>query len=213
MHRQENKIKRLKKRGFTLVELMMTIAIMMVLVVAGKSTLFSTNAASERDSAINAIANILTFARVGAMSHGVAYEVSIEGLGLTSETSKKNIAIYKMTSNICNYPSFVDQPVKTLNLQQKYPGVTITKVHVLQDYTSKGAHVWFCFQPDGTVRDATGNFLNNSDIVWNGAHTGNGVQIFLRSFQTSNGKPVGTESIAIAPYMGSPRVVRGRGNL
>lgn len=213
MKRQSASVKKNKSSGFTLVELMMVITILMVLVIASGSSLFSTNLASERDGAVNALANIMTFARVNAMAHGVAYEVSILGVGGTSDTSPRNVEVYKLSSNMCQYPSFTAKPVKSLDLRMDYPSVTITKVHVLRDYTSQGSHVYFCFRPDGTVRSAQGNPLHNSDIVWNGARTGNGVQIFLSSFTASNGQLTGTESVAIAPYLGSPRVIRAKGNL
>ena len=202
-----------KNKGFTLVELMMTITVLMVLVIAGSSSIFSTNLAGEKDGAVNAFANLMSFAKINSMAHGVAYEASIKGLGMTSETAPRKVEIYKLSSNICNFPSFTAKPVKTLDLRRDFPSVTITKVHVLQDYTGQGSNVLFCFKPDGTTGDAQGNRLNMNDVFWQGAHTGNGVQVYFRSFRASDGQPVGTESVAIIPYIGSPRVIGGKGNL
>ena len=202
-----------KMRGFTLVELMVTITILMVLVIASGTGIFSTDQLGELDGAANTFANLMSFARANAMATGVAFEVAIKGIGNADNSSTREIDVYKGSTNMCVRPPITQKPVKSLNLRINFPSITVTKVHVLSDITTQGATAWFCFKPDGSVRDDAGNMLGSSDISWQGTHTGNGIQVYFRNFDPTKAMPIGPQSIVVVPYLGAAKVVRSSGNL
>ncbi len=200
------------KRGFTLVELMAVITILMVLVIASGNGIFGTSQLGELDGASNAFADLMTFARVNAMATGVAFEVGVKGVDNVGNDIRE-VDVYKGTNNLCVRPSGMQTPVKRLDLRRRFPSVTVTRVHVINDVKTQGGTAWFCFKPDGSVRDSAGNMLLSNDVYWQGAHTGNGIQVFFRAFDPSTAMPIGPQSIVVVPYLGAARVVRGSGNL
>jgi len=192
---EKDKRKRAPK-GFTLVELMVAVTVLMVLVVATGTGIFGSDANTDRKAAATEFANIVDFAKVRAMARGVAFMVRIRGIGSSSYSGVKDISVYRMSSNVCSTPAYTAKPVKQVRLSTDYPGVTIGTV-TIDGVAISSSTVYFCVKPDGTVRDSSGSLPSNTG--------GNVVEVTFRTYDIHGGT-VGAPLKAVVPYIGSPRL-------
>jgi len=194
--RQDNPDHQKKPKGFTLTELMITMAILMVIVAASSAGMFGSSKVSECNGAANAFAGLMDYAKVNSMANNVAFMIKIQGVGSKNESSTKEIDVYKLSSNGCSLPPFTASPLKKVDLRGGFSGITVSGVDINGSHVS-GNNAWFCIKPDGTVRDSIGNLPSST--------SGNMVEVIFRAFDTKQNL-VGPQVKAVVPYMGSPRV-------
>ena len=182
-------------RGFTVTELLVTIAILMVLVIAAGRAIVGTPAYQVAFSAGSETADLLAFARTMAMSSGNAVMVKIQGIGATDPDSHPGIYTYQMHSNQCGIPTTADTKLKGIDLFNFATGSMIYRVVFSDGTRISTGNLWLCYRPNGSL-----NFQTGTTIIPDG-------EMIFR-YIGHNGRPAGPYiRVRLLPF-GDPRVVK-----
>jgi prepilin-type N-terminal cleavage/methylation domain-containing protein len=188
---------RLKRgRGFTLVELMMTVAMLAVLAVV---TLPPVLRALQRREAVNAAQAVIDFVEFGktqAASRNRGYQLTWTYTA-TPETNGK-LTLKEADSTACF--TFVETPadIRVLDLKAEFPTVHLKEVRPWG--TGAGA---ICLKPDGRVLDASSSLpIQASDP---GSRYGAGDAVFVLQRASAAGYE-GQKHVVHLPFNGAARV-------
>lgn len=155
----------LRARGFTLLELMITLVLVAVLAAISAPAIGRILQRADARSTARTVANKLRVARDHAMSRGQV--VLIEVNSQTGSSDQFGELIMHRTTNVALHCGEVD----TSDTAQV--GEVMHVEELSDDIEIKQAPEWLCFSPDGTVLDQTGALLTSScpaasEMIWLG---------------------------------------------
>ncbi|ASJ97572.1 GspH/FimT family pseudopilin [Shewanella marisflavi] len=153
---------RKNKKGFTLVELMVTVAVAAILLAVGVPSLTSIYEAIRVNNNIEKINNILAFARNQAISYGATVNVCVMKNGNACDTGanwNKGIRIYTKDTNN------VEHELRTLdafNVNDKLKGPTAEITFSPEGLSSSGT---FIYCPGGKANGSKSVTVSSSGLV------------------------------------------------
>lgn len=139
-----------RSAGFTLVELMMTVALIGVLALLAAPGVMKASQERELANATQAVMNVIEFSRTQAAARNRAYRVrpvvtgGIQGSGSFEIIEGLNAACRGFLAPGPN--GVVPLPVRTLDLGRDHPGVRIVSLDPIDLESAP-----LCFKPDGRV--------------------------------------------------------------
>ena len=188
-------------RGFTLVELMVTVAMIIVLVIVTIPPVMKAVREREVADAAQAVMDILDFAKVQAAARNRAYQVvPTLTTGQWGPGKQGTIQLNEGPSSACiNFASGV-QNVRRLDFGQDYESV-----HLVSVTPADIVQATICIKPDGRVlRVDTQMPVASSDTQYAAGDVRFVVQRYEHGPTVSNG-PVGIQHVIVLPYNGAAR--------
>lgn len=165
-------------RGFTLTELLVTLVVLMVLVVAVGRIISGRAPYEEPRDAAYQVVDLLTYARTIAMSSSKAVMVRIRGISNTySSGLKRDVTVYQNDDNLCHIPTN-NKILRYLDIGGNFPSTLIFRV-IIDGSRVTDDHTWLCYKPDGSLR-----YQDGSSIISSG-------EIQFRYFVPKSGKAAG----------------------
>jgi len=206
-----NTMQRELDRGFTLIEGLVALAILVVLVSVTLPPIFSAIREREAHTAANAILDLVEFAKVQAAARNHAYEVvpvitsgTFGGLG--QQGTNGWVTVHEGTTMACiNFPSCpvdtVNPPpgchIRTIDLSIEHPWVHLVGLSPQNLVTTS-----LCIKPDGRVlRTDTQMPVQSGHQLY----AAGDARIIVQRFEGGD-TPVGTQSAVVIPFNGAARV-------
>lgn len=147
-------------RGFTLLELMITIALVAILVAVTLPAMTRTMERIDARSTARSLANVFRQARDQATSRGEVVLVQIE-----DSTNRGQLSIHR-TDNGALRCNGLNPPSNTTQIGDSTSVESLSGELEVEDVAERdagGKPDWLCFTPEGTVRDPTGDIIQHSD--------------------------------------------------
>lgn len=184
--------------GFTLIELMITVAMLAVLVVVTIPPIMRAVERREVVEAAQAVLDLVEFAKVQAAARNRAYQlVPVKSTGRPGENG--SITLNEGPTSAClnfNDPSAI-QNVRSLVLAQDYPAIHLNLL-VPEDLD----RATLCIKPDGRVlRTDTGLPIPSGDSRYGAGDARIGLQRL-----GSSGQFEGVRNIVVIPFNGAARL-------
>jgi prepilin-type N-terminal cleavage/methylation domain-containing protein len=183
-------------RGFSLVELMVTIAMMGILAVIALPSVMEALQRREVVDAGQAVLDLVEFSRVQAASRNLAYEIRVTA---GSDDQPGSFQVLENRSPACIGFETAGSPallVRTLDLAKDFPTVRVI---------SADPTVPLCFKPDGRVFQVD-NDNTPSIITSTNDYAGGNAQIKMQRMNRLH-RPEGPTHAVVIPFSGLARVV------
>jgi prepilin-type N-terminal cleavage/methylation domain-containing protein len=192
-----------RPNGFTLVELLMTVALIGVLAVLATPPIMRATQERELSNATQSVLNMVEYARVQAAARNRAYRLRPAVTGGTQGSGSFEL-IEGLTSACRNFltpapDGTVALTVRTLDLGREHPGVRVVSLAPIDLESAP-----LCFKPDGRVyqvrNDSTPVIVpSTSDLA------GGDARIRLQRFN-ARGRGEGAIRVIRVPFNGMARV-------
>ncbi|MBM4396177.1 MAG: prepilin-type N-terminal cleavage/methylation domain-containing protein [Deltaproteobacteria bacterium] len=177
--------------GFTLVELMATVAILAVLVLV---TIPPVLRAVQRREGINAAQTILDtveFAKVQASARNRAFQVAWT-LSTGDLSQNGEVRVLEGVTSACT--AFATTPERTVDLKVDYQSIHLSSIQPI-------GLTAFCIRPDGRVLDMSGQPIASSDAEYRAGD----VHMVLRRYVGVN-QEEGPRHHVVVPFNGAARI-------
>jgi len=195
-----------RARGFTLVEMMIVVTIIMILTMYALPNVMGAMKTQPIKAATNAVMDTFLFAKMGAANDFNAYGVLVDP---TSGGGQGSLQVFEGTSPACSSIDFATgTPVRTLDFGSADRGVDFGQddadIRIIQLIPSTVQRL--CFTPSGRMVDAT----TNKPVPSQDSHYGAGDYIIsISRFDAVTGVAVGLVHHVIVPYSGRARFTYG----
>lgn len=188
----------MRDRGFTLVELMITVAMLAILVVVTLPPVLRAVERREVVHAAQAVLDLIEFAKVQAASRNRAYQiVPVKSNGQPGGNG--SVTLNEGTTSAClNFedPQAV-RNVRTVDLARDFPAI-----HLVALIPSDLDQATLCIKPDGRVlRTDTQLPVPSGDSRYGAGDA----RIILQRYSMS-GVPEGVQNVVIIPFNGAARL-------
>ena len=193
---------RAKERGFTLIELMIVVAIMIVVVAAAMPNVLGVKHNRPLVNATQATLSIAQFAKNRAVNDFRSYGLEIarnDGVGGV-------LRVYRGTGPQCSAIDINTTPMRTYDVNTEYldsDGSGASKIRITE--TLPEALQLICFTPDGRVVDAATS-QPMASVLSTEYGAGEAVIVLQRIF---DGQRAGIQHNVLIPYSGNPRWTHG----
>ncbi|MGM0577013.1 MAG: pilus assembly FimT family protein [Myxococcota bacterium] len=192
------------EHGFTLIELMMTMAILLVLIGMALPNVLGTERTRALEEATTEVTHLVEFTRNRAVNDFNAHGVQIiPGSG----TSDGRLRVFRGTGPACGSIDVNAQPIRTYDLADIYGTDQDSDVVVRIDQVSPNTLTLLCFTPDGRTLDGTTNQAVAPPPGADQAYGAGDAIIVLRRYVDESAS--GIPHNVVVPYSGKPRVTYG----
>jgi len=186
-------------RGFTLVELMITVAILSILVLVTIPSAIKAIDAKQAVDAGQAVVDLIEFAKVQAAQRNRAYQV-VPRLAGQDDSTNGFITLNEGLTSACinfNDPNVLKN-VRMVDLSSSFPRIRL-KATIPADLPV----ATLCIKPDGRVlRTDTKQPIPSEDVRYGAGDA----RFILQRFERN--QPVGPEVVVVVPYIGAVRLLR-----
>ncbi len=182
-------------RGFTLVELMITVAMVAVLVVVTLPPVIKALQQRQALNAAQAVLDLVEFAKVQAASRNLAYRISwTKGDDHTNGT----VVVGEGATSACISWDQGRPAVRSVPLDKDFPTVVLTNIRPVAMLTRS-----LCIKPDGRVLDAD----TSLPVTSTDANYGAGDAELLLQRINDFGQHEGAMHIVVIPFNGAARII------
>lgn len=195
-------------KGFTLVELLVTLAMIAVLVVVTLPPIFKAARDREVRHAAQDVLDAIEFAKVQAAGRNRAYEVVIRPTEQARASEEDpglqgQILVHEGTTSACfNFPNQNDYANPRFGIRIVNPGWDYPTVHVVETVPHDLTGTSLCIKPDGRVLRTDTQMPIVSE---NTLYAAGDAHIVLQRYE-DNSTPVGVQNVVVVPFNGAARV-------
>lgn len=195
-----------KGRGFTLIEMMVVISIIMILTMYALPNVMGAMKTQPIKAATNAVMDTFLFAKMGAANDFNAYGVLVDP---TSGSGQGSLQVFEGTSPACSSIDFdTGTAIRTLDFGNAASGVDFGQddadIRIIQITPASVQRL--CFTPSGRLVDAN----TNKPVPSQDSHYGAGDYIIsIARFDEVTSTEVGLVHHVIVPYSGRARFTFG----
>ena len=182
-------------RGFTLVELMITVAMVAVLVVVTLPPVIKALQQRQALNAAQAVLDVVEFAKVQAASRNLAYRVTWTAEG---ESTNGTVVVGEGPTSACITWDQGRPALRRVDLDKEFPSVRLTGIR-----PTAMAGGSLCIKPDGRVLDASTSLpVASGDATYSA-----GDAMLLLQRINDVGQHEGALHIVVIPFNGAARII------